>query len=63
MRAQSSNFRALTESQVWQAEINRLESVLKGYDVKAASDLGNVGRDVQQLKPIFDILRGFIRPR
>lgn len=37
------------------------ETRLLDFDLKAASDLGNVGREATQLKPIFDIIRGLMR--
>jgi len=37
------------------------ETGLTALDLQAAKDLGNIGRETQQLKPLFDILRGLIR--
>jgi len=37
------------------------QTSLAKFDVDAASDLGNVGREATQLKPIFDIIRGVLR--
>jgi hypothetical protein len=37
------------------------ETKLLDFDVSAASELGNVGREATQLKPIFDIIRGVLR--
>ena len=37
------------------------ETKLLTFEVKAADDLGNVGREAMQLKPIFDIIRGLLR--
>lgn len=39
----------------------KLETKLLSFDVDAAKDLGNVGREATQLKPIFDIIRGILR--
>jgi hypothetical protein len=39
----------------------KLETKLLSFDVDAANDLGNVGREATQLKPIFDIIRGILR--
>lgn len=39
----------------------RAEKELLGFDIDAAKDLGNVGRETQQLKPFFDIIRGLLR--
>jgi hypothetical protein len=39
----------------------KLETKLLSFDVDAAKDLGNVGREATQLKPIFDIIRGVLR--
>lgn len=41
--------------------LNKVQAELTGYDVKAAKDLGNLGREAGQLKPIFDILRVLFR--
>ena len=38
-----------------------LETGLLGYDLDAAESFGNLGRETQQFKPIFDILRGILR--
>lgn len=38
-----------------------IETNLLKLDEKAANELGNVGREAGQLKPIFDILRQFLR--
>ena len=37
------------------------ETGLTALDLQAAKDLGNIGRETQQLKPLLDILRGLIR--
>lgn len=39
------------------------EGVLLNFDIKAASDLGNIGRESAQLKPILDILRAVLLRR
>jgi len=37
------------------------ESDLTALDLQAAKDLGNLGRETQQIKPLLDLLRGLIR--
>ena len=39
----------------------RAETKLIGFDIDAASSMGNVGRETGQLKPFFDIIRGLLR--
>lgn len=41
----------------------KAETSLLDYDLQAVKDLGNLGREAGQLKPIFDIIRMFVRPR
>lgn len=45
------------------AQISKLRSETKilGFDIDAAGSLGNLGRETQQLKPAFDILRSLLR--
>lgn len=38
-------------------QLRILEAKLAGFDVKAASDMGNFGRGAGQLKPVIDLLR------
>ena len=61
LKAQSQNFYALTESIGFQATINKMEAALKKFDVEAAEGVGNIGREYNQVKPIIDILRSFIK--
>jgi len=37
------------------------ETGLTALDLQAAKDLGNLGRETQQIKPLLDLLRGLIR--
>jgi hypothetical protein len=39
----------------------RAETKILGFDIDAASDLGNLGRETQQLKPALDLVRGLLR--
>jgi len=39
----------------------RSETKLLGFDIDAASTLGNFGRETQQLKPALDLIRGLLR--
>lgn len=61
MRKRGVNLGFLNDQSATQTAINSAEAQLRGFDVKAAGDLGNVGREAGQLKPIFDILRGILR--
>ena len=61
LQAQSRQFNALTASTDFQAMINNYEQQLRKMDVDAAKGLGNIGREYNQVKPIIDLLRSFIR--
>ena len=61
MKAQISNFNQITESQVFQTEINKFESQLRSMDVEAAKGAGNFGREYNQFKPLIDLLRSLVR--
>jgi hypothetical protein len=63
MRSQISNFNQITESQVFQTEINRFESQLRGMEAEAARSAGNFGREFQQYKPLLEFLKSFVRAR
>lgn len=39
------------------------QNQLMGYDITAAKDMGNIGREAGQLKPIFDFIRMFLPRR
>jgi hypothetical protein len=54
LKAHSAQFGALTEK-------TGFESTLLQFDVEAAKGLGNIGREYNQVKPIIDLLRSFIR--
>ena len=41
--------------------INNYEQQLRKMDVDAAQGVGNIGREYNQVKPIIDLLRSFIR--
>lgn len=61
LQAQSRQFNALTNSTDFQAMINNYEQQLRKMDVEAAQGLGNIGREYNQVKPIIDLLRSFIK--
>lgn len=61
LQAQSRQFNALTNSTDFQAMINDYEQQLRKFDVQAAQGVGNIGREYNQVKPIIDLLRSFIR--
>jgi len=58
---QIANFSAITENTYVLTEINKLEQRLKQFDVQAATDTGNLGREYQQVKGLLDIFRVLTR--
>ncbi|NBU93495.1 MAG: hypothetical protein EBS18_02905 [Actinobacteria bacterium] len=62
-RKQIDNFSAITENTLVQVEINKLEQMLKSYDVDAAAGLGNLGREYNQVKGLLDVFKALVRPR
>ncbi|WNK15007.1 MAG: DNA pilot protein [Microvirus sp.] len=66
MRSQSNQVNELISVTQWDAKLRDYQSQLAGLDVKAATDLGNVGRSMGQLAPVFKILLDILsttRPR
>jgi len=61
LQAQSRQFNALTTSTDFQAMINNYEQQLRKMDVEASQGVGNFGREYNQVKPVIDLLRSFIR--
>jgi len=61
MSTQISNFDAITSNTYVLTEINKLEKQLRSFDVKAASGLGNIGREYNQLKGLLDVFRALTR--
>ena len=61
MSRQIINFDAITDNTYVLTEINRLEKQLRSYDVEAASGLGNIGREYNQLKGLLDVFRALTR--
>lgn len=61
MSSQIINFSAITDNTYVLTEINRLEKQLKSYDVQAASGLGNLGREYNQVKGLLDVFRALTR--
>lgn len=61
LRAMISEINARIPGINQQAILNELDAQLKRYDVQAAGDLGNIGREAGQVKPVFDILRNILR--
>jgi len=61
LNASSQQFNALTQSTAFQAMINEQEAKLRKMDVEASEGFGNIGREYNQLKPIIDLLRSFVR--
>jgi len=54
LEAQSKQFKALTYKAGYETDLLK-------FDVEAAKGLGNIGREYNQVKPIIDLLRSFIR--
>ena len=54
LSAHSRQFNALTEK-------TGFETMLLKFDVEAAQGVGNIGREYNQVKPIVDLLRSFVR--
>lgn len=44
-----------------QEQLAKTNAQLGGFDVEAARNMGNLGRQAGQAKPLFDIVRGLIR--
>jgi len=63
MKAQITNFGALTTSTQFQAEINKFESQLRELDAQAAKQAGNFGREYQQYRPFIEFLKSFVKAR
>jgi hypothetical protein len=63
MSSQISNFRAITENYEVLTQINELERQLKGFDVTAAKDLGNFGREYNQVKGLLDVFKALLTLR
>jgi hypothetical protein len=61
MSRQITNFDAITDNTYVLTEINRLEKQLRKYDVEAASGLGNLGREYNQVKGLLDVFRALTR--
>jgi hypothetical protein len=61
MSRQITNFDAITDNTYVLTEINRLEKKLRSFDVEAASGLGNIGREYNQVKGLLDVFRALTR--
>ena len=57
MGSQIHNYTAITQNTYSLKAINDLEAKLRGFDVKAAEGVGNLGREYQQVKGLLDILK------
>ena len=55
------NFQSITDNTYVLTEINRLEKKLRSFDVDAASGLGNIGREYNQVKGLLDVFRALNR--
>lgn len=63
MKAQITNFGAITTSTQFQAEINKFESQLREMDAQAAKQAGNFGREYNQYRPLIEFLKSFVKAR
>lgn len=61
MSRQITNFDAITDNTLVLVEINKLEKQLRSFDVEAASGLGNIGREYNQVKGLLDVFRALAR--
>jgi len=61
LEASSDNFRALTKNTDFLTMLNNYEQQLRKLDLDAAQGAGNIGREYNQVKPIVDLLRSFVR--
>lgn len=61
MDSKIANFDALTQNVLVQKQINQLEAKLKSFDVQAATDTGNLGREYNQVKGLLDVFRTLTR--
>lgn len=61
MTSQINNLSAVTDNVYVQTAINDLERQLKSFDVSAAKDTGNLGREYNQVKGLLDVFRTLTR--
>jgi len=61
LRAQVDNLRAHSNQFTVLSAKTSFEAMLLEFDIEAAKGLGNIGREYNQVKPIIDLLRSFIR--
>lgn len=61
----TQEYRQRIEAALSEAQTGNVLAATKllGLDIAAASSFDNLGREAQQLKPFFEILKMFIRPR
>ena len=63
MKAQITNFGALTSSTQFQAKVNDFNQQLLQMDVEAAKQAGNFGREYNQYRPLIEFLKSFVKAR
>lgn len=63
LRATINEIRARTDQATFAAIESDLRSQLFQLDIRAAKSMDNLGREAQQLKPLFDILRSILGRR
>ena len=63
MKAQITNFGALTSSILFQAEVNKFNAELLKMDTEAAKQAGNFGREYNQYRPLIEFLKSFVKAR
>lgn len=60
-KAEALRAGSTTELQHAQTDVQNKESQLKQLDLKAAQNMGNIGRSMKEVKPVLDILIPFLK--
>jgi hypothetical protein len=58
-----NQLKALVGKLMQETQLDVSREMLNRLEIDAATSFGNLGREAGQLKPVFDVLRMFIRPR
>ena len=63
MQLQSDQIVKLMQVTDWDIKLRQYQAELANLDVNAATDTNNLGREAQQFKPLFDLLRAVLQVR